>query len=137
MVHADQCLLPSFYEGTDWRQAWYTDNSSPGNCRAKIGTAARDSYCLFFHEGKYLIVESNWGKATHADWYLNLKKNPRAVLQINGRTISTEAHDAEGNEYARLWKFVTERHSPYLQYQNRTTRRIPVVVFEPACYLVQ
>src|SRR6266487_6626226 len=33
----------------------------------------------FFHEGKYLIVESNWGKDKHADWYLNLKKNPRCI----------------------------------------------------------
>src|SRR6266496_6801526 len=68
----------------------------------------------FFHEGKYLIVESNWGKETHADWYWNLKKNPRAVLQVNGRRITVDAHDAEGDEYTRLWKFVTERHPPYL-----------------------
>jgi deazaflavin-dependent oxidoreductase (nitroreductase family) len=32
----------------------------------------------FLHEGKYLIVESNWGKDKHADWYLNLLKNPHA-----------------------------------------------------------
>lgn len=24
----------------------------------------------FFHEGKYLIVASNWGRDYHADWYL-------------------------------------------------------------------
>jgi len=85
----------------------------------------------FFHEGKYLIVESNWGKDKHADWYLNLKKNPRAVLQVNGRTIHVEAHDAHGDEYARLWKFATERNPPYLRYQEMTERRIPIVVFQP------
>ena len=85
----------------------------------------------FFHEGKYLIVESNWGRDTHADWYLNLKKNPRATLKVNGKVIPVEAHDAQGGEYARLWTFVTERHSPYLQYQKMTQRTIPVLVFEP------
>jgi len=84
----------------------------------------------FFYEGKYLIVESNWGKDTHADWYLNLKKNPRAILQVNGRKITVDAHDAEGEEYARLWQFATENHPPYLQYQKMTKRRIPIVVFQ-------
>ena len=84
----------------------------------------------FFHEGKYLIVESNWGKDKHADWYLNLLKNPRAKLVVNGKPIPVEAHDTQGDEYARLWKFATERHPPYLNYQKMTSRHIPIVVFE-------
>lgn len=85
----------------------------------------------FFHEEKYLIVASNWGRDKHADWYLNLLKNPRAALQVRGRRIPVEAHDAQGEEYARLWKFAAERHPPYLRYQEMTARRIPIVVFQP------
>jgi len=85
----------------------------------------------FFHEGKYLIVASNWGKDTNADWYLNLLKNPRVTLQVNGQTIPVEAHDVQGSEYDRLWKFAAERHPPYLRYKEMTSRRIPIVVFEP------
>jgi deazaflavin-dependent oxidoreductase (nitroreductase family) len=85
----------------------------------------------FFHEGKYLVVESNWGKDRHADWYLNLLKNSRATLQVKGRMIHVEAHAAHGDEYARLWRFATERHPPFLRYQEMTKRRIPIVVFEP------
>ncbi len=84
----------------------------------------------FFHEGKYLIVASNWGKDKDADWYLNLQKNPRAKLTVNGKTIPVEAHAAQGDEYARLWKFATERHPPYLNYQKMTSRHIPIVVFD-------
>ena len=84
----------------------------------------------FFHEGKYLIVASNWGKAKNADWYLNLLKNPRAKLTVNGRTIPVESHDAQGDEYAQLWKFATEKHPPYLNYQKMTSRHIPIVVFQ-------
>ena len=97
----------------------------------KSGQPREIPIAYFFHEGKYLIVESNWGKATHADWYLNLQKKPRATLKVNGRVIPTESHDAQGEEYDRLWKFATERHPPYLHHQKMTKRRIPIVVFQP------
>lgn len=84
----------------------------------------------FFHEGKYLIVASNWGKDKHADWYLNLLKNPRAKLTVNGETYQVTAHDAQGDEYVRLWDFATKKHPPYLNYQKMTSRHIPIVVFE-------
>ena len=85
----------------------------------------------FFHEGKYLIVASNWGKDKDADWYLNLLKNPRAKLTVNGKTIPVESHAAQGDEYARLWKFAADKHPPYLNYQKMTSRYIPIVMFQP------
>jgi len=85
----------------------------------------------FFYEGKYLIVESNWGKDNHADWYLNLQKQPQASIEVKGRTIEVNARFAEGEEYARLWDYVTRKHPPYLDYQNMTKRKIPIAVFEP------
>ena len=85
----------------------------------------------FFHEGIYLIVASNWGRDKNADWYMNLQKQPRATLQVKGKVIPVEAHDAQGEEYVRLWKFATEKHPPYLHYKEMTTRHIPIVVFQP------
>ncbi len=85
----------------------------------------------YFEDGdRYLIVASNWGKEKNADWYLNLKKNPRAKLEINGKLIPVTAREAQGEEYNRLWKFATERNPPYLDYQKMTTRHIPIMVFE-------
>ena len=84
----------------------------------------------FDYEGKYLIVASNWGKDKQADWYLNLKKDPHAKLEINGKIVSVVAREAQGEEYHRLWKFATERNPPYLEYQKMTTRHIPIMVFE-------
>jgi deazaflavin-dependent oxidoreductase (nitroreductase family) len=85
----------------------------------------------FEHEGKYLIVASNWGKDKNADWYLNLKKNPPASLEIHGNLVPVVAREALGTEYDDLWKFVTERHPPYLDYQKMTMRPIPIMIFEP------
>src|SRR5512138_3524222 len=64
----------------------------------------------FSHEGKYLIVASNWGKDRNASWYWNLKKNSHAFLTVDGKKIPVEAHEAQGDEYGRLWKFATEHH---------------------------
>jgi deazaflavin-dependent oxidoreductase (nitroreductase family) len=86
----------------------------------------------FDYADKYLIVASNWGKDKNADWYLNLKKEPHARLEINGKTVSVVAREAQSEEYDRLWKFATERHPPYLDYQEMTTRHIPIMVFEQA-----
>jgi F420H(2)-dependent quinone reductase len=84
----------------------------------------------FDHEGRYLIVASNWGKDYQAAWYLNLKNDPHARLEIKGKTIPVISHEAQGEEYDRLWKFATDRNPPYLEYQKKTTRHIPIMVFE-------
>lgn len=83
----------------------------------------------FERSGPYIIVASNWGREPQANWYLNLKHNPAAVLGIRGKQSAVVAHEAEGDEYESLWAFVTERHPPYLSYQKRVTRKIPVMVF--------
>ncbi len=87
---------------------------------------------FFDYQGKYLIVASNWGKDKNADWYLNLKKAPNASLEINGNLVAVTAREALGDEYTNLWKFATERHPPYLNYQKMTTRHIPIILFERA-----
>ena len=84
----------------------------------------------FAYEGHYLIVESNWGKDGQAEWYLNLKQNPQARLEVKGRVVSVTAREAQGEEYDRLWDYVTVHHPPYLEYQKMTTRHIPIMIFE-------
>jgi len=85
----------------------------------------------FYHEGYYLIVASNWGKDKQADWFLNLKEHPRTTIEVKGQIIPVEAHEAQGGEYERLWKFATGKHPPYLNNQKITNRHIPIVIFQP------
>src|SRR6478735_6671881 len=84
----------------------------------------------YFEYGRqFIIVASNWGRDQQANWYLNLKQNPEASLGIRGKILSVVAHEAEGEEFQVLWKFVTERHPPYISYQKKTSRKIPIMVF--------
>jgi deazaflavin-dependent oxidoreductase (nitroreductase family) len=96
----------------------------------KSGQKRTIPIAYFDYEGKYLIVASNWGRDKQADWCLNLKKDPHAKLEINGKIVSVVAREAQGEEYHRLCKFATERNPPYLEYQKMTTRHIPIMVFE-------
>lgn len=84
----------------------------------------------FAYEDHYLIVASNWGKERQADWYLNLKQHPQAKLEVKGKVLSVTAREALGEEYDVLWKFATEHHPPYLDYQKMTARHIPIMIFE-------
>jgi deazaflavin-dependent oxidoreductase (nitroreductase family) len=96
----------------------------------KSGQPRSTPIAYFYYEGKYLIVESNWGKDKHADWYFNLRKYPQASIEVNGGTIKVNGSFAEENEYARLWDYVTRKHPPYLEYQKMTKRKIPIALLK-------
>jgi deazaflavin-dependent oxidoreductase (nitroreductase family) len=85
----------------------------------------------FFTDGFYFLVGSNWGKPQQAAWYHNLLANPRARIEVKGKTIQVEARPAEGTQYEFLWKYAIEHHPPYLHYKEMTTRHIPIVVLQP------
>jgi deazaflavin-dependent oxidoreductase (nitroreductase family) len=97
----------------------------------KSGQPRSVPIAYFFHEEKYLVVESNWGKDNHADWYFNLQKQPLASIEVQGKTIKVNASFAEGDEYIHLWEYVTKKHAPYLEYQKMTQRKIPIAVLQP------
>jgi deazaflavin-dependent oxidoreductase (nitroreductase family) len=97
----------------------------------KSGQLRVTPIAYFHYEGRYLIVESNWGKDLHADWYFNLNNQPQTSIEVNGETIPVKVGFAEGDEYVRLWEYVTKKHPPYLNYQKMTQRKIPIMVLQP------
>ena len=87
---------------------------------------------LIFGEdnGRYLIVGSRGGAETHAQWFLNLRKNPEVGLQIKGDKFQARARIADDNEKPALWQVMTKIWPDYDDYQQRTQRVIPVVILE-------
>jgi len=86
----------------------------------------------FRDDERYLVVGSNWGKDHHAGWYYNLHAEPRTTIEVMGSTISVTSHIAEGEEYDRLWSAITTAAQRYAQYQQQTTRTIPLIVLVPS-----
>ncbi len=97
----------------------------------KSGQTRATPIAYFEYQGRYLIVGSNWGRKNQADWLLNLRQQPAARIDVNGRSFPVQAREAAGDEYTSLWKYVAGKHPPYLRYQEMTSRRIPVVILEP------
>jgi F420H(2)-dependent quinone reductase len=92
----------------------------------------RETPLSYYRDGThYLVVASNWGKDVPPDWLLNLEKQPRGAILVNGRRLPVVGRPAEGDEQTRLWKLVTDQNGQFLDYQKQTARRIPVVVLTP------
>ena len=92
----------------------------------------RTTVLLYLEDaGRYVIVASNGGTATHPMWWLNLQADPEATVEVGGRKTHVRAMEARGEEKARLWQRLIRMYPSYENYQKRTDREIPVVILEP------
>ncbi|MGZ4308027.1 MAG: nitroreductase family deazaflavin-dependent oxidoreductase [Gaiellaceae bacterium] len=80
----------------------------------------------------YVVIASKGGAAHHPLWYLNLRANPLAEVTVGRETQEVRAREAEGEERERLWRQMADVYSGYDRYAQKTSRRIPVIVLEPA-----
>ena len=78
----------------------------------------------------YVILGSRGGAPEHASWYLNLIANPVVEVQVGAERFAARARAASGEERARLWAHMVDVYPPYVDYQSKTTREIPVIVLE-------
>jgi deazaflavin-dependent oxidoreductase (nitroreductase family) len=93
---------------------------------------ARTTPLTFFRDGADLVViASNGGADRSPDWWLNLQQTPRAVVGTGTDTFVATARAASEQERERLWAVVTATYTGYARYQDRTSRRIPVVLLTP------
>lgn len=77
---------------------------------------------------RWIVVGSNAGEPQHPAWWLNLLADPNASIAIDGRSVPVTAHELEEPERTDAFsRFVSELGESYLEYQQRTTRRLPVV----------
>lgn len=79
---------------------------------------------------RFLIVASKGGAPGHPAWYLNLRDNPDVQLQVGAEKFAATARTATADEKPRLWETMAKVWPAYNEYQQRTTREIPVVVLE-------
>ncbi len=80
----------------------------------------------------YAVIASKGGAARHPLWYLNLRADPLAEVTVGRVTQKVRAREAEGEERDRLWRQLADVYSGYDRYARKTSRRIPVIVLEPA-----
>ncbi len=79
---------------------------------------------------RYVIVASKGGAPDHPAWYRNLLANPVATVEAGGETFRARATVIDGAERDRLYARHAAMHPSFTEYQQRTSRVIPVVVLE-------
>lgn len=78
--------------------------------------------------GRWIVIGSNLGEDQHPAWWLNLLSNSSATITLDGHTIPVTAQEVDEPDRSRLLnRFVTEVDESYRTYQQRTSRRLPVV----------
>ena len=96
-------------------------------------TGNKHLFPLFYGEtGKsYFLVASKGGAPDHPGWYKNILANPEVEVQVGTKTLQAKARTVSGAERAKLWDSAVVWWPPYVDYQKKTAREIPVVVLDP------
>ena len=96
-------------------------------------TGNKHLFPLFYGEaGKgYFIVASKGGAPDHPGWYKNIVVNPEVEVQVGTKKLKAKARTVSGAERAKLWDQAVVWWPPYVDYQKKTAREIPVVVLDP------
>ena len=81
----------------------------------------------------YVLVGSKGGAPKNPVWVYNLRAHADVEIQDETAVHSMRVREVdEGEERARLWELSVSAFPPYAEYQNKTSRLIPVFVAEPA-----
>lgn len=94
---------------------------------------ARTAPLMYVRDGEDLVVvASRGGSDAMPAWYLNLKANPHTSVVVGRERIEVVAGDAPDEDRERLWALALQNYEHFDAYQERTERRIPVVVLKRA-----
>jgi len=77
---------------------------------------------------RFVIIASKAGAPTNPDWYYNLLANPLATVEVGIETFQVRAEVAAEPERTRLYSKMVEMMPGFAEYQQKTTRIIPVFV---------
>lgn len=79
----------------------------------------------------YVVCAAYSGSAKDPAWWLNLRANPEAMIQVGSRQGHVRANLAPSERRADLWLRLTEMYPPFRTYSGRTDRPFPIVLLQP------
>ena len=102
------------------------------NIGAKTGAVRKTPLMRVEHDGSYLAVGSQGGAPQNPVWVYNLRANPGVELQDGPDKWAMTARELTGEERELWWERAVAAYPPYAEYQQRTSRLIPLFVLEKA-----
>jgi deazaflavin-dependent oxidoreductase (nitroreductase family) len=86
---------------------------------------------VYLQEGeRRFVFASKAGSPAHPDWYLNLAANPSVTVEVGTETYDATAVVVTGEERDRIYAKQVETAPIFGEYQQRTTRTIPVIALD-------
>ena len=83
-------------------------------------------------EESYVLVGSMGGQPKNPVWVYNLRANPEVEIRDETEVTNMRVREVtEDAERDALWKASAEAYPPYIDYQAKTSRKIPVFLAEP------
>jgi deazaflavin-dependent oxidoreductase (nitroreductase family) len=77
---------------------------------------------------RYVVIASKGGAPTNPDWYYNILADPGLTVEVGIEKHKVHAKVAEEPERTRLYNKMVEMMPGFADYQQKTTRVIPVIV---------
>ncbi len=82
--------------------------------------------------GHRYVFASKAGMDTSPDWYHNLVADPAVQVEVGSDTYAATAHPLSGGDRDRVYAEQARRYPGFAEYQEKTTRVIPVVELVPS-----
>jgi deazaflavin-dependent oxidoreductase (nitroreductase family) len=97
---------------------------------AKSGRSYTTPVMYLKDNDRFVVFASKSGAPTNPDWYHNLVAHPTATIEVGNDTLEVNAVVTDGEERDRLYKRQGEAYPGFAEYEQKTTRRIPVIALE-------
>lgn len=86
---------------------------------------------FFRDEDAMVVAAANDGGDAYPAWYLNLKAEPEARIEVNGRRSSVRAEELPTEQATVWWSRIVERDPSYARYRRATSRPFPILRLAP------
>jgi deazaflavin-dependent oxidoreductase (nitroreductase family) len=96
---------------------------------AKSGQVRKNPVMRVEFGGEYALVASKGGTPKNPEWFHNLVAHPGEVtIQDGPDPFAVTVREVIGAEKKEWWERAVAAYPPYAEYQQNTTRQIPVFI---------
>jgi deazaflavin-dependent oxidoreductase (nitroreductase family) len=83
-------------------------------------------------DDSYVLVGSMGGQPKNPVWVYNIRAHSDVEIRDATQVFKMRVREVEDDaERERLWQASAQAYPPYIDYQAKTTRKIPVFLAEP------
>ena len=97
---------------------------------AKSGRAHTTPVVYTTDGDRLVIIASKAGAPNNPAWYHNLVAHPTATVELGTEKFDVDAEVTKGDERDRLYSHQAELMPNFKEYQEKTTRVIPVIALK-------